>query len=206
MKNCITGFLALISFFAYAQYTAEEFEASLLPAKYGALLIYNGQTNSFSLKFESKSVATTDEPNFIRVDNVLMQSSTIPFTQKLNFNNLSNITQKKLLTEWKIYEKGWIEDQLKIKLTEKEEFIEIAGKPFLYWVYNMPESKGPGAIEKQIYLVTICFDQILLLNGPLEKGKREETIKDKILTTAKTLTLYPGVTQDINKLYNDLKQ
>jgi hypothetical protein len=206
VRPYLTALLTLISFFAFGQYSAEEFEATLLPAKYGALLVYSGQKNSFSLKFESKSVATTDEPNFIRLDNGLMQSSIIPFTQKLDFNNLDNVTQKKFLTEWKAYEKGWVEGQLKVKLTDKEEFVEIANKPFLHWTYDMPISKEPGSVEKQIYWVTICFDQILILNGPVEKGKKEVLINDELFAIAKTLSLYPNQTQDIEKLYNELKK
>ena len=53
MKKYFLGLLTLISFLANGQYKAEEFEAALLEAKYGAFLVYNGQTNSFSLKFES---------------------------------------------------------------------------------------------------------------------------------------------------------
>jgi hypothetical protein len=204
MRVYLIGPLILTSFFTFGQYQAEEFQAALLEAKYGALLVYNGQTNSFSLKFESKSFEPTDKPNFIRVDNVLMQSSITPFTQKLDFNSLDNETQKKLLTGWKAYEQGWVEEQLKIKLTEKKEFIEIGSRPFLYWTYNMPKSKAPSSVDKQIYLVTICFDQLLILNGPLEKGKKEDTVKNKLLTIAKTLTLYPKQTQDIEKLYNEL--
>jgi hypothetical protein len=206
MKKCLLGLLTLISFLANGQYKAEEFEAALLQAKYGALLVYNGQTNSFSLKIESKSVDPTDKPNFIRVDNILMQLSITPFTQELDFKNLDNETQKKFLTGWKSYEKKWVEEQLKIRLTEKADFVEISNKPFLYWTYDMPKSKNKDSVDKQVYIVTICFDQLLILSGPVEKGKEEETIQEKFLTIAKTLTLYPNQTQDLEKLYNELKR
>jgi hypothetical protein len=206
MTKLTLGLLTLIPFSASGQYEAERFEATLLQAKYGALLVYNGQANSFTLKFESKSIEPTDRPNFVIVDNILMQVSITPFTQKLDFNNLDNGTQKKYLTGWKAYEKQWVEEQLKTKLTEEEDFIEISNKSFLYWTYDMPKNKTKGSVDKQVYLVTICFDQLLILNGPVENGKKEETTKDKLLTIAKTLTLYPNQTQDIEKLYNDLKK
>lgn len=206
MKKYFLGLLTLISSLANGQYKAEEFEAALLEAEYGALLVYNGQTNSFSLKFEAKSVEPTDQPNFIIVDNVLMQSSIRPFTRELDYKNLDNETQKNVLTGWKAYEKKWVEEQLKIKLTEKEEFIDISNRPFLYWTYQMPKSKSKDSVDKQVYVVTICFDQLLVLSGPVEKGKKEETVKDKLLTVARTLTLYPNQTQDLEKLYNELKK
>jgi hypothetical protein len=89
---------------------------------------------------------------------------------------------------------------VKLKLTEKEEFIDISNRPFLYWTYDMPKSKNRDSVDKQVYVVTICFDQLLVLSGPVAKGKREEAIKDKLLAVAKTLTLYPNQTQDIEKL------
>jgi hypothetical protein len=89
---------------------------------------------------------------------------------------------------------------------EKEEFIELSGKPFLYWTYVMPKSKEPGATEKQVYLVAICFDQLLILNGPVGNGTTEEQIRNKLLTIARTLTLNPNQVQDINKLYTELKK
>lgn len=206
MRIYFIGLLLLIPFWTNAQYKAEEFEATLLEAKYGAFLLYNGQINSFSLKFESKSVEPTDKPNFLRVDNILMQSSITPFQEKLDFNHLDKPTQKRYLRGWKAYEKEWVEEQLNIKLTEKEEFIEISNRPFLYWTFNMPRSNEPGSVDSQMYLVTICFDQLLVLNGPVEKGKEEGVIKNKFLTVARTLTLYPNQTQDIEKLYNELKK
>ena len=206
MKIYFIGLLTLTSFLASGQYKAEEFEAALLQAKYGALLMYNGQTNSFSIRFESKSVEPTEKANFLKVDNILIQSSITPFTQELDFGNLDINTQQRYLRGWKAYEKKWVEEQLKIKLTEKEEFVDISDKSFLYWTYDMPKSKNKDSVDKQVYLVTICFDQLLILNGPVEKGKKEETVRDKLLTIAKTLTLYPNQTQDLKKLYNELKK
>jgi len=206
MKISLVAVMTLISFLAFGQYKAEKFQAALLDAKYGALLLYNGQTNSFSLRIESKSVEPTDKANFLKIDNVLIQSSITPFTQKLDFNNLDNPTKKKYLTAWKAYEKEWVEEQLKIKLTEKEEFIEISGRPFLFWTYDMPKSENKNSVDKQVYLVTICFDQLLILNGPVEKSTKEEVIQDKLMTIAKTLTLNPNQTQDIDKLYYELKK
>jgi len=172
MRHYFLGLLTLISFFTFGQYKAEEFEAALLEAKYGALLLYNGQTNSFSLRFESQSIEPTDKLNFVIVDNLVIQTSITPFTQNLDFNNLDNETQKKYLASWKAYEKKWVEEQLKIELTEKEEFIDIVNKPTLYWAFNMPKSKDKESVDKQVYLVTVCFDQLLILSAPVEKSKK----------------------------------
>lgn len=206
MKTFILGLLTFLSTFcALGQnYKAEAFQASLLQTKYGAMLVYNGQRNSFSLKFVSKSFETTERPNLMKVDNLIMQSSITPFTQKLDFENLDENTQNKLLTGWKKYEKSWVEEQLKTKVNEKEEIIKIGNRSFLCWTYDMP--KDNKTIDKQVYLVCICFDQMLILSGPVEKGKSEFVLRDKFIEIAKTLEVSPNRLQDVNKLYNDLKK
>jgi hypothetical protein len=200
--------IILISFFSslsvVAQYKAEEFEASLLQAKYGAMLVYNGQKNSFSLRFISKAIEPTNEPNFLRVDNILMQSSIIPFTEEADFGNLNDKAQQSFLANWKNYEKEWVEEQLKTKVKDASEFIKITERPFLYWTYSMPKGDVPNNVDKQVYLVTICFDQILILNGPVEKNKSESTVREKLVGLAQTLKINPGKVQDIARLYKEL--
>ncbi|HTJ49711.1 MAG TPA: hypothetical protein VL443_09680 [Cyclobacteriaceae bacterium] len=204
MKTLSIILIGLSSFSVTAQYKAEEFEAALLQAKYGAMLVYNGQKNSFSLRFISKAVVPTNEPNFLRVDNILMQSSIIPFTEKVDFNNLNDDAQRSFLAGWKNYEKEWVQEQLKTEINDASEFMKIAERSFLYWTYDMPKGDDPNAVVKQVYLVAICFDQILILNGPVEKGKTESAVKEKLISVAQTLKINPGQVQDIEKLYKDL--
>jgi hypothetical protein len=204
MKILSVILVSLSSFSAAAQYKAEEFEASLLQAKYGAMLVYNGEKNSFSLRFVSKAVEPTNKSNFLRVDNILMQSSIIPFTEDADFNNLNDEAQRSYLVSWKNYEKEWVEEQLKTKIKDASEFMKIAERSFLYWTYDMPKGDDPNNVDKQVYLVAICFDQMLILNGPVEKGKTESAVKEKLINVAKTLKINPGQVQDLKKLYNDL--
>ncbi|MGC4021715.1 MAG: hypothetical protein QM734_07115 [Cyclobacteriaceae bacterium] len=206
MKIILVAFFSTISSVVLGQYQAEEFQAALLEAKYGALLVYNGKSNSFSLKFESKNFKPTEKANFVLIDGVLMQSSLIPFQEEIDFKKMDRMLQRKYLLAWKEYEKNWVEEQLKTKLTDKDIFVDLANRAFIYWSYNMPKVKSGSNVEKQVYLVGICFDQLLVLNGPVEKGKTEELVKTKLLTVAKTLMLYPGKVQDLEKLYNDLKK
>ncbi len=204
MRILLGALLLFLSSVVYGQYQAEEFQAALLQAKYGALLVYNGQKNSFTIKFVAKTFEPTDKDNFVRVDDYLMSSTIIPFIDKVDFNAMTRVTQQEFLTAWKKYEKEWVEEQLKTKIKEKEEFMEMNGRPFLYWVFDMPKSDDPYAVDKQIHLVTACFDQMLILSGPLEKNKSEAVLRDKLVGIAKSLELYPARTQDINKLYHDL--
>jgi hypothetical protein len=205
MRLLVATLFVFFSFNAFTQqYEAEKFEAALLQAKYGAMLVYNGEKNSFSLKFVSKAIEPTEKPNFVKVDDILMQASITPFQQKLAFDNLNEEAQRKWLLGWKNYERDWAAEQLKTKLTETEAFVKIGDKLFLQWTFNMPMSDKPGSIAKQVYLVTICFDQILVLNGPLENDKSESALLEKLKSVASTLKLNPGQVQDLEKLYQEL--
>lgn len=205
MKTVTSVLVALLSVgSAFGQYVPEDFQAVLLKAKYGAMLVYNGQKNSFSIKFISKSFKPTDKENFVTVDDYIINSSIIPFQVEVDFDQLEESEQRVFLSEWKKYEKAWVEEQLKETLNEKEEFLTIGGRLFIYWSYDMPKSDDPDAVDKQVYLVSACFDQMLVLSGPVEKKKSEVALKDKLVGIAKTMEVYRGQVQNINKLYTDL--
>jgi hypothetical protein len=187
---------------AFGQYKAEEFQPAVIETKFGALIIYNGTRNSFTLQINSKSIESTDQENFLMIDKKLVQSSIIPFTEEFDFSKLSIEQQKQLLTGYKEYEKEFIQEQLKSKLVEYEQFLNLEGKIFKYWSFNMPP--GNSSVSKQIYLFTICFDQILILNGPVLKNESENELKSLLIGLAKTIALFPNKTQDVRKLYFDL--
>jgi len=192
----------VFNFHASGQYLAEEFQPAMVETKFGALIVYNGTKNSFTLRVNATSIEPTEQENFLLVDKKLVQSSVIPFQEKFDFNSLTVDLQKQLLTGYKDYEKEYIQDQLKAKLEESEQFINLEGKMFKYWSFHMPNDNN--SVRKQIYLFTICFDQILILNGPLIKDQDEAELKNTLINMAKSLELFPDKTQDLRKLYFDL--
>jgi hypothetical protein len=206
MKNFFTLFLfCFIHFGSFAQsaYKAEEFQAALMETKTGAMVVYSGKQQSFTLNFNGK-VTPGEEPNFVTVDNKILQSAIIPFQAKLDFKNLDQETQKKYLLGHMNFELDYIKETLNTDvLNEKHEFIPINNKLFIFWSYDMP--KANESIAMQCYLVTICFDQMLILNSPVEKGKSQKEIKDFLTTTAKTLKLN-NQPIDLDKLYKELNK
>ena len=68
----------------------------------------------------------------------------------------------------------------------------------------MPE--GDGSVVNQVYLVTACFDQLLILNAPVLKGQKDKEVTDKLSEVASTLEFKPNAVQDIKKLYTELKK
>ncbi|HEY9006394.1 MAG TPA: hypothetical protein VIM75_09680, partial [Ohtaekwangia sp.] len=188
----------------FAQYKPEDFKAALLETKDGAMIVYNGEKNAFTVRIVAASVTPATEPNFLRINNNLFQSTIIPFQEELDFKTLTPEQQKELLTGYKNYEKEYIEEQLKSKLIDKEEFLIINKKVFKYWAFNMPS--GNESVKQQLYLITICYDHMLVLNAPVVKNRSESTIKGMLVDIAHTLQLYNGKTLDLERLSKELKK
>ena len=194
---CLTNLVS----FSQTTYKAEEFQSALMQTKTGAIVVYTGQQHSFEIDIVGK-ITPSEKPNFVTVDNKILQSSIIPFQTKLDFENLSEDAQKKYLSGYMDYEMNYIKEQLKSKnLNEKSEFIMLGNKVFLFWSYDMPKSYK--TVDNQCYLVSICFDQMLILNCPVDKGKTFKEVKDLLTNIGKTLKLN-NHTIDLEKLYNKL--
>jgi hypothetical protein len=191
--------------FCFSQnYQAEKFQAAMMQKKDGALIVYTGQKHSFTIDIIADSVKPSDQPNFLIADGKIIQSKIIPFKTKLDFDNLSEEAQKKNLLGYMDYEMDYIKEQLKSKkLNESNEFINLNNKIFLFWTYDMP--KNYPTIAKQCYFVTICFDQILILNSPVDKVKTLEEVKGFLINIGKTLKQNDKII-DLNKLYYELKE
>jgi hypothetical protein len=197
--------LTLTSLLCFSQsYKAEGFKSALMQTKTGAMVVYTGETHSFTIEIIGNDIKPSDKPNFMTVDNKILQSSIIPFQTQLEFEKLSEEAQKKNLLSYMDYEMKYIKDQLKAKnLNENNEFISLNNELFLFWTYDMPKSYK--TIDKQCYLVTICFDQMLILNSPVDSGKSFKEIKDFLLNIGNTIKLSDH-SIDLNKLYEELNK
>jgi hypothetical protein len=202
MKGLLFFGLIIFSIGVSAQYKAEEFQASMIQTKFGAMIVFNGQKNSFAIRIVSKSIEPSQQENFLLIDKKLIQASAIPFQEQFDFNAMSIEQQKELLTGYKEYEKEYVQEQLKSEVTGTEQFLNFEGRFFIYWSFDMPQ--GNNSVSKQVYLFTICFDQILLLNGPVLKDQSESDVKSVLISMAKSLEVFPGKTQDLRKLYFDM--
>jgi hypothetical protein len=83
MKGLLLFGLTIFSVIASAQYKAEEFQPSLIEAKFGVMIVFNGHKNSFTLRIVSKSIEPSEQENFLLVDKKLFQTSVIPFQEAL---------------------------------------------------------------------------------------------------------------------------
>lgn len=203
IKIVLVTLLVLLLTELPAQYKAETFRVALLETGYGAMIVFNGQANSFSLKVEGKSVRPMNQPNFMTADSLLFQSTTVPFQEEKNFTTITAEEKKDLLLAYRLYEKEYVEETLHTRLRETVELIELNGQPFLYWSFMMPQENT--SVGRQVYLITICFDQVVVLNAPVPQGKDEAPVKDLFLRIGKTLEVNAGKTCDVDSLYYALR-
>jgi hypothetical protein len=194
----VTGLIC----FSQNEYKPEDFHAALLQTKTGAMIVYTGDKHSFTLDIVSKNIKPSEEPNFVIVDNTVLQSIIIPFPQKFDFENMNIETQKQNLLGYMNYELDYIKNELKEKIdNEKYEWVELNNKLFLLWFYDMPKNKN---IEKQVYLTTVCFDHILNLNTPLERERNDFNFaKDFLIKISQTIKLYDK-SINLDELYKEL--
>ncbi|MDB5257065.1 MAG: hypothetical protein JWM14_1760 [Chitinophagaceae bacterium] len=199
-------FIALFLFNAYSfaqTYTAEKFEPALMQTKTGAILVYNGEKHSFTLELVSPNLRPTENPTFIMLDQSILQAVVLPFSQKLDFDHLSIADQKQILTGYMNYELNYFKQELHQDYKKSiSEWIELNGKLFLFWSYDMPKSNKE--LGKQIYLTTICFDQIMNLNVPMERKKNDFEDKKKLLTTIGNTLQLNDQPVNLDALYKEL--
>jgi hypothetical protein len=193
-----------MAFSSFGPFKAESFRQIWLEAKFGALLAYKGTSNCFTLRFEGKNVQPTQNPGFIVVDNHPIQATLIPFQKDFGFPNLDVEKQKELLTRYKNFEKKHVESALKTRILDADGFLMIKNRVFKTWTYQMPTSHK--SISKQIYLMCICFDQILVLNAPVGKEESGNLVHNQLENIASTLELYPNTLLDVENLAKQLKE
>lgn len=187
-------------------YSAEEFQSSLIRKKKSVVVIYNGPKHSFTMEIAGDSIKPDAKPNLITVNNKILRTELMQFQRKFGFDSLNEEFLKQNLIGVMNHFKIQRHDSK--DLGKKYEFINLNGKTFLFWACEMPVSDK--AIDKQYYLETTCYDQVVVLNVPVMKGEEVklqstyDNIKNFLTTIGKSLAFnnYP---LDLDKLSKELK-
>jgi hypothetical protein len=179
--------------FAQTDIYKEEFEFSYLPKLHGAQFLYNGRAHAFTIDIVADSIQTTESPNFISVDNHIVQTSVVPLPEtNLDLNNLTTAQQKEALEGYVNYELDYFTNEVKIKYGNlNREWRTIHSKLWLIWSFDVPMQKKElnlsQQVTHQIYASTICFNQVLDLNIPLMRGDSQEQSNELLVKLMATL-------------------
>lgn len=192
MKKILFSFLGLsvcCMTLAQTNIADEEFNLSYSSNEKGGTVLFQGKSHSFSVDLVGKEVKTMDNPGFYLVDNHIVQTSTVPLPPvKLDLANLTEAQQKQALSAYVDYEMDYFKNEVKLKVTDlQKEWVVLNSRLFILWHFVMPPKRD---IKQQIYLSTICFNQVLDLNTAIQEGEdysqREESLK-QLANTLKTM-------------------
>jgi hypothetical protein len=166
----------------------EEFETAFVASKTGGLIVYSGEDHSFTIEVKAKDVKTTGQANYLVIGDQIVQSAILPIPKKTDLESMTMIRQKEILKTYINYELDYFKNSLKQEYSNlKMEWVIINGQQFVYWHFDMPKGDNKH-VKKQIYLSSICFDQILDLNAPVFEDYYKA--KDILTQMANTLKLY----------------
>lgn len=200
--------------FSYGQsaISSEKFRFIFKSGTSGGEIIYNGKNHYFTINIIGKKIKQAgvensnndSNQNFFTIDNTAVQTAIVPLPQPLpksyNLSKLSSTQQKELLDGYVNYELDYFKNELNVNLDNvKKEWKTINSKLFIFWYFEMPKSKNSKLETKgQIYVSTICFNQVLVINIPIFK---EKSIQKHLPLATK---LAEGV-KIFNQAYNEKK-
>jgi len=196
MKKYYLLFLsAIISGVAFSQEnnaaaTGDEFEAAFVPAKagVGAMIVYTGENHSFTIEIKGKDIKNNGQPNYLMVGDQIVQSAILPIPKKTEVENPPLVKQREILRTYINYELDYFKNTLKQGYSNlKMDWEIVNGRQFVYWHFDMPKDDNKH-VKKQIYVSTICFNQILDLNAPVFDDYYKA--KDILTQMANSVKLY----------------
>jgi hypothetical protein len=195
------------SIISYAQSPVEKetFTYSFLPNKNGAQAVYAGENHSFSLDFIGKDIkiatfkAKPENQNFIYIGSQVIQTSWVPLQMPLpagyKVDKLNIDQQKEILEGYVNYELDYFRQQLHLKVNNlQSEWVQINSRPSLIWHFDFnladQNTKNKAPLTKQVYISTICFNQVLNISIPFNKNVEYEADKESLKKIASTLKTY----------------
>ncbi len=173
--------------FAQTEIKNEEFEYRLIDNKTKCKVLYIGKDHFFEIELKgnlhSNVEITGNNPsnnNFINLDKKLIQFTAIPITYNIigkffDLNKLSIGNQKQVLDSYLKYESDYRKNELGIKMKNyKLQETDDNGKLYYFLSYEIADySNEKENTYKNIYLITIAYNQILSINIPLTKDNNE---------------------------------
>jgi len=182
-----------------AQGEDNPFKVVLLKAKKGAVMVFAGKKHSLTLDIQGDAVKPAGQPNFVLVNEKIVQVSCIPIPGGKDASKCTIDQQQEILNGYVNYEMDYFKKELKLATGDlKKEWLVLQGRQYLLWYFDVPKQKvkGSGEVAKQtnfqVYMSAIWFDQILDINNPVLDGKDLSKAKALLIPIARTLKSYEG--------------
>jgi len=174
------------------------YHVSFSPSKTGGTVVFSGPKHALAIDIASDDIRTTDNPNYLILDNRPFQASMVPLPNGMEGSSLPVARQKEILKSYVNYEMDYFQKEVKLATGQlKLEYVPIGDTTFLLWTFRVGpaatgQSTGGGnAIVGQLYLSVLWHDQVLDLNCALTDLKDTEKARALLVRTAGTLRSLP---------------
>jgi len=193
--------------FAQADINTEVFTSHITFNAAGANVAYIGKGHSFTVDVigtdvkEAPQGGSQPNQNFVIVNKDIVQASLVPLPQPIAdgvmLSKLTDDQIKRTLEGYVDYEIDYVDKQLNLSPTNiKKEFKTINNKLYLLWYFEFkPEGGSDVAVKMsaQVYISTLCFNQVLDLNMPLADKNDYNKFEAQLEKIAATLITYDKV-------------
>jgi hypothetical protein len=186
----------------YSQSGGEDapYHVSFSASKNGGTMRFSGPKNSLAIDIVGDTIQTTDQPNYLVVDNLIVQASMVPLPGGVDGSQQTVARQKEILSGYVGYEMDYFQKELKLATSGlKREWLTIGERTFLMWTFHLDPPKGGktsgsgNTIIGQIYLSVLWHDQVLDLNSALTDEKDAKRAKDLLQRMGGSIRSVPPV-------------
>lgn len=180
--------LLLLLLTPFSSFAQQGYEKAVVESATGAYLIFTNDSNSLIFHLDTAKVEPVGNGDnfFVLVDNTwTLQLFTIDF-QNPNNKDIDDLeVQKSFLIQYMNYELNYFNEELQMNIeNQKAGFGPVGNKHFLLWHFDTPDLP---AVQKQLYLSTIVFDNFLNINIPLTNNQTFEDGLNFLDRVARTL-------------------
>lgn len=181
MKNFLLLLFFSLNVFSQDNIKDEDFNFVLVKKENEGKVVFSGKQHYFevSLKGNLDTINVPhqrfDENNFVVIDKKkMLEFTTINVARNIldiyDFNNLSITQQRNVLESYVNYELDYYKKDLGIIIENYQlQVIYDQDRMYYFMSYKIGNNreKSEAAVEKNIYLITVAFNHILVLNMPL---------------------------------------
>lgn len=164
----------------------------IIRTELGYLIVHNREKDSYSLEFKGTKFEPrkSDHPVFT-IDDKLVQVVSVENNNywKPNANDKKEPSDNDLLEAHKIWERDYLADALKTKLSVTSEIFDIERKrKVMFWSFPMPK-EIESDYSHQLFLTTLVGKDILGINASPTSAGVQKAYRDYLIESMNTLKI-----------------
>jgi len=191
MRNIKLIALTLLVLFSASNLRAQDDEqGGMLKTDKGILIVWNEPKNNYTLEIKGNEIRPIpDKRLMFLADGKFLQLMTVPKKDFLKKAQKQDLDDKAILTAHRDWEVQYLGGVFKETLKIDSSWQKLSnGMDALWWNFEMP-AKANSQAKKQVYLIVLKGDHILLLNSVVTAKVDEKTVQQFLIDTMATLKI-----------------